>query len=169
VFLPLLIASSAGVLINTGSVSGFWPTAGAGQPITAYCTANFAIKGFSEALAEDLRSNAPQVRVVLVMPGMVNTDIAVTSRRVLGLPDYEQLSDAELLEFLPEEGRAILVKNSRAKDLPRRRRRPSSWTGCDPVHGGSSSATKPRCSTSRSARILRPPSTTRSTRKCTVP
>ena len=109
VFLPLLIASGDGVLINTGSVSGFWPTAGAGQPITAYCTANFAIKGFSEALVEDLRSNAPQVRVVLVMPGMVNTDIAVTSRRVLGLPDYEQLSDAELLELLPEEGPAILV------------------------------------------------------------
>jgi len=43
------------------------------------------------------------------MPGMVNTDIAVTSRRVLGLPDYEQLSDAELLELLPEEGPAILV------------------------------------------------------------
>ena len=109
VFLPLLIASGDGVLINTGSVAGFWPTAGAGQPITAYCTANFAIKGFSEALVEDLRSNAPQVRVVLVMPGVVNTDIAVTSRRVLGLPDYEQLSDAELLELLPNEGRAILV------------------------------------------------------------
>ena len=109
-FLPLLIASGDGVLVNTSSVAGFWATAGPGaSPITAYSTSNFAIKGFSEALVEDLRSNAPQVRVVLVMPGMVNTDIAVTSRRVLGLPDYEQLSDAELLELLPEEGPAILV------------------------------------------------------------
>jgi NAD(P)-dependent dehydrogenase (short-subunit alcohol dehydrogenase family) len=108
-FLPLLIASGDGVLVNTGSVAGFWPTAGAGQPITAYSTANFAIKGFSEALIEDLRCNAPQVRVVVVMPGVVNTGIAVTSRRALGLPDLEQLSDAQLLELLPEQGQTILI------------------------------------------------------------
>ena len=108
-FLPLLIASGDGVLVNTGSVSSFWPTAGAGQPISAYSTANFAIKGFSEALIEDLRCNAPQVRVVVVMPGMVNTDIAVTSRRALGLPDFEDLSDAQLLELIPEQGRTVLI------------------------------------------------------------
>jgi NAD(P)-dependent dehydrogenase (short-subunit alcohol dehydrogenase family) len=109
VFLPLLIASGDGVLVNTSSVAGFWPTAGAGQPITAYSTANFAIKGFSEALIEDLRCNAPQVRVVVVMPGAVNTGIAVTSRRALGLPDLEQLSDAQLLDLLPEQGQTILI------------------------------------------------------------
>jgi NAD(P)-dependent dehydrogenase (short-subunit alcohol dehydrogenase family) len=65
-FLPLLIASGDGVLVNTSSVAGFWATAGSGAPITAYCTSNFAIKGFSEALIEDLRSHAPQVRVVVV-------------------------------------------------------------------------------------------------------
>ena len=108
-FLPLLIASGDGVLVNTSSVAGFWPTAGAGQPITAYSTANFAIKGFSEALIEDLRCNAPQVRVVVVMPGAVNTGIAVTSRRALGLPDLEQLSDAQLLDLLPEQGQTILI------------------------------------------------------------
>jgi NAD(P)-dependent dehydrogenase (short-subunit alcohol dehydrogenase family) len=109
VFLPLLIASGDGVLVNTGSAAGFWPTAGAGQPISAYSTANFAIRGFSEALVEDLRSNAPQVRVVLVMPGIVNTPIADTSRRALGLPDFEQLSDAELMEMIPDKARTILV------------------------------------------------------------
>jgi NAD(P)-dependent dehydrogenase (short-subunit alcohol dehydrogenase family) len=109
-FLPLLIASGDGVLVNVGSVAGFWPTAGPGAPpITAYSTSNFAIKGFSEALVEDLRSNAPQVRIVLVMPGLVNTDIAENSRRALGLPGWEQLSDAELLEQVPEAGRAVLV------------------------------------------------------------
>src|ERR1700683_5442652 len=75
-FLPLLIASGDGVLINVSSVASFWPTAGDGLPITAYGTSEFAIKGFSEALVEDLRTNAPQVRVVVVMPGVVNTDIA---------------------------------------------------------------------------------------------
>jgi NAD(P)-dependent dehydrogenase (short-subunit alcohol dehydrogenase family) len=108
-FLPLLIASGDGVLVNTSSVAGFWATAGAGAPITAYCTSKFAIKGFSEALIEDLRTNAPQVRVVVVMPGVVNTDIATNSRRALGQPEWEQLSDAELLELIPDETRAGLV------------------------------------------------------------
>jgi NAD(P)-dependent dehydrogenase (short-subunit alcohol dehydrogenase family) len=108
-FLPLLIASGDGVLVNMSSVAGFWATAGSGVPLTAYCASEFAIKGFTEALIPDLRANAPQVRVVLVMPGMVTTDMAVNSRRALGLPDFEQLSDAELMEMVPEEGRAILV------------------------------------------------------------
>jgi len=108
-FLPLLIASGDGVLVNIGSVAGFWPTAGAGAPITAYSTSEFAIKGFSEALVEDLRCNAPQVRVVLVMPGVVVTDIAENSRRALGLPAWDELSDAELLELLPDGTRATLI------------------------------------------------------------
>jgi NAD(P)-dependent dehydrogenase (short-subunit alcohol dehydrogenase family) len=108
-FLPLLIASGDGVLVNISSVAGFWATAGAGAPITAYSTSEFAIKGFSEALVEDLRSNAPQVRVVVVMPGVVNTDIYLNSRRALGLPEWDQLSDAQLLELLPENTRATLI------------------------------------------------------------
>ncbi len=108
-FLPLLIASGDGVLVNTGSVAGFWATAGDGAPITAYSTSEFAIRGFSEALIEDLRSNAPHVRVVVVMPGVVNTNIYENSRRALGLPAWDQLSDAELLELLPENTRATLI------------------------------------------------------------
>ena len=85
----------------------------------------FAIKGFSEAFIEDLHSNAPQVRVVVVMPGVVTTDIAANSRRALGLPEWEQLSDAQLLELLPEQGRAVLIgmgllaENFSADDLRR--------------------------------------------------
>ncbi|HEY7265746.1 MAG TPA: SDR family oxidoreductase [Trebonia sp.] len=108
-FLPLLIASGDGVLINTSSAASFWATAGAGLPITAYSTSQFAIRGFSEALIEDLRSNAPQVRVVVVMPGVVNTDIGENSRSALGLPAWEHLSDAELLELVPDQARAVLI------------------------------------------------------------
>ena len=108
-FLPLLIASGDGVLVNMSSAAGFWATAGAGLPITAYSASEFAIKGFSEALVEDLRTNAPQVRVVVVMPGVVNTDIGENSRSALGLPAWEQLSDAELLELIPDQARAVLI------------------------------------------------------------
>jgi NAD(P)-dependent dehydrogenase (short-subunit alcohol dehydrogenase family) len=108
-FLPLLIASGDGVLVNTGSVAGFWATAGRDKPISAYATSKFAIRGFSEALVEDLRSNAPQVRVVVVMPGVVNTDIYENSRRILGLPEPEQMSDAELAGLVTDEARAVLI------------------------------------------------------------
>src|SRR6516165_4995752 len=70
-FLPLLIASGDGVLVNTSSVNGIWAALGPGMPNSAYSTAKFAVKGFTEALIEDLRTNAPQVRVAVVMPGHV--------------------------------------------------------------------------------------------------
>src|SRR5690242_3717952 len=81
VFLPLLIASGDGVLVNISSVNGFWAALGPGVPITAYSTAKFAVRGFSEALIEDLRVNVPHVRVAVVMPGHVGTDILVNTRR----------------------------------------------------------------------------------------
>jgi NAD(P)-dependent dehydrogenase (short-subunit alcohol dehydrogenase family) len=94
-FMPLLIASGDGVLVNTSSVNGFWATLGPGIPHTAYSTAKFAVKGFTEALIEDLRTNAPQVRVAVVMPGHVGTDIVANSMRVRGLlPVGEQLTEA---------------------------------------------------------------------------
>ena len=100
-FLPLLIASGDGVLVNTSSVNGFWASLGPGVPQTAYSTAKFAVRGFSEALIEDLRANAPQVRVAVVMPGHVGTDIVANSLRARGLPEPEHMSDAQLEELIP--------------------------------------------------------------------
>ena len=71
VFLPLLIAGGDGVLVNTSSVNGFWASLGPGMPQTAYSAAKFAVRGFTEALIEDLRVNAPQVRAAVVLPGHV--------------------------------------------------------------------------------------------------
>jgi NAD(P)-dependent dehydrogenase (short-subunit alcohol dehydrogenase family) len=90
-FLPLLIASGDGLLVNTSSVNGFWATLGPRMPNSAYATAKFAIKGFTEGLIEDLRTNAPQVRVALVMPGHVGTDILANTRRAHGLPEPEDM------------------------------------------------------------------------------
>jgi NAD(P)-dependent dehydrogenase (short-subunit alcohol dehydrogenase family) len=109
-FLPLLIASGDGVLVNTSSVDGFWAALGPGRPNTAYATAKFAVKGFTEALIEDLRSNAPQVRVALVMPGHVGTDILANSRRALGLPEPEAMTQAQFDELMPAGARARLVR-----------------------------------------------------------
>ena len=109
VFLPLLIASGDGVLVNTSSVNGLWASLGPGMPNSAYSTAKFAVRGFSEALIEDLRVNAPQVRVAVVMPGHVGTDIVANSLRARGLPEPDQMSDAQLEELIPSGARAGLV------------------------------------------------------------
>ena len=104
-FLPLLIASGDGVLVNTSSVNGFWATLGPGMPNTAYCAAKFAVKGFTEALIEDLRTNAPQVRVAVVMPGHIGTDIVANSMRAHGiLAESGPLTDAQ------QERRAELIR-----------------------------------------------------------
>jgi NAD(P)-dependent dehydrogenase (short-subunit alcohol dehydrogenase family) len=83
-FVPLLVASDDGYLVNTSSVNGFWALLGPGMPHTAYSSAKFAVKGFSEALIEDFRLNAPHVKVAVVMPGHIGTDIVTNSRKVHG-------------------------------------------------------------------------------------
>ncbi|HEY4702002.1 MAG TPA: SDR family oxidoreductase [Streptosporangiaceae bacterium] len=88
-FLPLLIRSPEGVLVNTSSVNGFWASLGPGVPHTAYSAAKFAVKGFSEALIEDLRVHAPHVRVAVVMPGHIATNIVANSMLAFGVPEAE--------------------------------------------------------------------------------
>jgi NAD(P)-dependent dehydrogenase (short-subunit alcohol dehydrogenase family) len=122
-FLPLLIASGDGVLVNTSSVNGFWASLGPGVPQTAYSTAKFAVRGFTEALIEDLRSNAPQVRVALVLPGHVGTDIVTNSLMAQGLPAPERMSDAQTEEIISPSVRdrliqaGVLPEGATAEDL----------------------------------------------------
>jgi NAD(P)-dependent dehydrogenase (short-subunit alcohol dehydrogenase family) len=97
-FLPLLIASDHGHIINTSSVNGFWATLGTGVPHTAYCAAKFAVKGFSEALITDLRIHAPHVHVSVVMPGHIGTEIAVNSGRVLGRSPALEMDATEVAQ-----------------------------------------------------------------------
>lgn len=92
--LPLLIASKEGHLVNTSSVNGFWASLGTKVPQTAYAAAKFAVKGFSEALINDLRLHAPHVKVSVVMPGHIGTDIASNTRTVLG--KSEEMSAEEV-------------------------------------------------------------------------
>jgi NAD(P)-dependent dehydrogenase (short-subunit alcohol dehydrogenase family) len=117
-FMPLLIASDEAIIVNTSSVNGFWAALTPGMPHTAYSTAKFAVKGFSEALIEDLRVHAPHVHVAVVMPGHIGTDIVANSRRILwgdGPPDAATLEQAraELAR------RGLLTVNASAEELQR--------------------------------------------------
>lgn len=95
-FLPLLIESDEGHIINTSSVNGFWASLGPGISHTSYSTAKFAVKGFSESLITDLRLNAPHINVSVVMPGHIGTSIAINSGRILGNDPFANLDDEGL-------------------------------------------------------------------------
>jgi NAD(P)-dependent dehydrogenase (short-subunit alcohol dehydrogenase family) len=83
-FMPMLLASREGHIVNTSSVNGFWATLGPTLPNTAYSAAKFAVKGFTEALIVDLANNAPHVRASVVMPGHIGTSIVLNSGRYFG-------------------------------------------------------------------------------------
>jgi NAD(P)-dependent dehydrogenase (short-subunit alcohol dehydrogenase family) len=90
-FADLVVASDEGYVINTSSVNGFWASLGPGVPHTAYSAAKFAVKGFTEALIEDFRVNAPHVHVAVVMPGHVGTDIILNASQVHGSGGLDDL------------------------------------------------------------------------------
>ena len=106
------------MLVNTSSANGFFATLGPGAPHTAYSTAKFAVKGFSEALIEDLRTNAPHVRVVVVMPGHVGTNIVGNSLRAFGV-DPEHMTDDELEAFRPRLAERGLPESMPVAELRR--------------------------------------------------
>ena len=103
-FLPLLVKSDAGYVVNTSSVNGFWACLGPRTAHTAYSAAKFAVKGFSEALMVDLRLHAPHVKVAVVMPGHVGTSIVTNTNRVLGKAEIEAMpaEDVQRLRNLLE-------------------------------------------------------------------
>jgi NAD(P)-dependent dehydrogenase (short-subunit alcohol dehydrogenase family) len=97
-FLPLLIASTDGHLVNISSVNGFWACMSPNFPHTAYSAAKFAVKGFTEALIVDLRIHAPHVHASVVMPGHIGTSIAINARRLHGSSEPAEMSAEEVAE-----------------------------------------------------------------------
>jgi NAD(P)-dependent dehydrogenase (short-subunit alcohol dehydrogenase family) len=95
-FLPMLMKADEGHIVNTSSVNGFWASVGMLQSHTAYSAAKFAVKGFTEALINDLRLNAPHIKCSVVMPGHVGTSIITNSRKVQSGTDSDRLSDGEV-------------------------------------------------------------------------
>jgi hypothetical protein len=97
-FLPMLLNADEGHIINTSSVNGFWASVGMGVSHTAYSAAKFAVKGFSEALINDLRLNAPHIKCSVVMPGHIGTSIVSNSRKVQSGTESDRLNPNEVLQ-----------------------------------------------------------------------
>jgi NAD(P)-dependent dehydrogenase (short-subunit alcohol dehydrogenase family) len=97
-FLPMLLKADEGHIVNTSSVNGFWASVGLGVSHTAYSAAKFAVKGFTEALINDLRLNAPHIKCSVVMPGHIGTSIVSNTRKVQSGTESDRLNPNEILQ-----------------------------------------------------------------------
>jgi len=92
-FMPMLLAADEAHIINTSSINGFWASIGVDRPHTAYSAAKFAVKGFTEALIADLRTNAPHIGCSVVMPGHIGTSIVANSLTAHGAPATAEVTE----------------------------------------------------------------------------
>lgn len=121
-FLPYLKQSGEGHIINTSSLFGL-----TAQPTqSAYNATKFAVRGFTEALRQELDMEQCGVSATLVHPGGIRTNIANAARmsdsiRALGVnPERASRSFNKVLKTPPEEAaKAILdgVKANKARVL----------------------------------------------------
>jgi NADP-dependent 3-hydroxy acid dehydrogenase YdfG len=73
-FLPILLEQRSGAIVNTSSVFGL-----VGFPHqSAYCASKFAVRGYTEALRQELRGTG--VHAAVVHPGGVKTNIVANAR-----------------------------------------------------------------------------------------
>ncbi len=105
-FLPHLIASGDGHLVNISSIFGI---VGAPQQ-AAYCAAKFAVRGFTESLRQELLLSGDPVKVSCVHPGGVKTGIARAARSNDRTSDELAAEFDRIARLTPERAAAIIVR-----------------------------------------------------------
>ncbi|MEX5721680.1 SDR family NAD(P)-dependent oxidoreductase [Geodermatophilus maliterrae] len=113
-FLPHLVASGDGHVVNVSSLNGYMA-----QPtLSAYCTSKFGVRGFTETLRGEMLAAGHPVRVSVVHPGGVRTNIAnatLQEAEELGLEVTEEQRarlrtyDEKLLRMPAEQAATIIV------------------------------------------------------------
>ncbi len=89
-FLPHLARQREAHIVNLSSIFGIIGPPGQ----TAYSASKFAVRGFSESLRHELQMAASPVRLSVVHPGGVATNIARNSRTGTGISDNEFRADS---------------------------------------------------------------------------
>lgn len=134
-FLPRLIASGDGHVVNISSLNGYM----AQGELSHYCAAKFAVRGFTESLRIEMLDAGHPVRVTCVHPGGVKTRIATNAlahARAAGLPvsaadeARERTYNEKLLKMSPDlaagtilagvardQARVIVGNDARMADL----------------------------------------------------
>jgi short-subunit dehydrogenase len=106
-FLPHLRGQREAHIVNLSSIFGIIGPPGQ----TAYCASKFAVRGFSESLRHELQMAKSPVRLSVVHPGGVATNIARNSRTGTGITDNK--FRAESLERFENAARTSPEKAAR--------------------------------------------------------
>ncbi|MGW0159006.1 SDR family NAD(P)-dependent oxidoreductase [Mycobacterium sp. NPDC003323] len=117
-FLPHLIASGDGHVVNVSSVFGLFAVPGQ----AAYNSAKFAVRGFTEALRQEMAVNKHPVKVTCVHPGGIKTAIArnATAAEGIDVAEMAKAFDTKLARTSPEKAAQIIleaVRKDRARVL----------------------------------------------------
>lgn len=110
-FLPHLIASGEGTLVNISSLFGL--VAMPGQ--SAYNAAKFAVRGFTESLRQEMLISGRPVSVTCVHPGGIKTNI-VRNSTALGRHDagaLAELFDRKLARTSSEQAAKVILRGAR--------------------------------------------------------
>jgi NADP-dependent 3-hydroxy acid dehydrogenase YdfG len=118
VFLPHLIESGDGHIVNVSSIFGLFSVPGQ----AAYNAAKFAVRGFTEALRQEMKLAKHPVKVTTVHPGGIKTNIArnMTAVESVDKDKLAQTFDKKLASTSPEKAARIIldgVRKNRARVL----------------------------------------------------
>lgn len=115
-FLPHLVASGDGHLVNMSSLFGLVPMPGQSM----YNASKFAVRGFSEALRTELLVAEHPVAVTVVHPGGVKTAIARNARASDGVDkdSVARFFDQKLARTTPERAAHVIWEGTLA-GMPR--------------------------------------------------
>jgi NADP-dependent 3-hydroxy acid dehydrogenase YdfG len=110
-FLPHLIASGDGHVVNVSSLFGLLSVPGQ----AAYNSAKFAVRGFTEALRQEMVLNREPVKVTTVHPGGIKTAIARNGLTAEGVSADAQskVFDKRLASTTPERAAEIILDGVR--------------------------------------------------------
>ncbi len=92
-FLPYMMEQNAGHIVNLSSVFGL---AGVMNQ-SAYCTAKFGVRGFSDVLRMELLDTP--IRVTCVHPGGIKTNIAASARQGINTPVTDAMKQTIVSSF----------------------------------------------------------------------
>jgi NADP-dependent 3-hydroxy acid dehydrogenase YdfG len=107
-FLPHLIASGDGHVVNVSSIFGLFSVPGQ----SAYNSAKFAVRGFTEALRQEMALAGHPVKVTAVLPGGIKTAIARNATAAEGIDAAElaEFFDKRLASTSPQRAARIILE-----------------------------------------------------------
>ncbi|MGY4099503.1 SDR family NAD(P)-dependent oxidoreductase [Nocardia sp. R16R-3T] len=110
-FLPLLIESGDGHVVNVSSLFGLIAVPGQ----SAYNAAKFAVRGFTEALRQEMFAGKHPVKVTCVHPGGIKTAVARNATYAAGIDSARAASlfDKKLAIHTPEMAAQTITEGVR--------------------------------------------------------